>query len=150
MPTHTEQRLLPYAPELVFDMVADVGRYPEFLPWCVATRIHRRTEDRLMADVIVGFKMIREKFTSDVRLDRPGLVIAVRYLDGPFRHLENHWRFETADVGGEPDGCLVDFYIDFEFRSAVLRKLMGALFEEAVSRMVGAFERRATDLYGGS
>ncbi len=143
MPTHAEQRALPYAPEQVFDLVAAVERYPEFLPWCMATRIKRREGDVFWADLAVGFKVFRETFTSKVTLNRFDR-IDVEYLDGPFRYLNNHWKFL-----GQPDGTtMVDFYVDFEFRSRILQRAIGVLFEEAVRRMVGAFETRADNLYG--
>jgi coenzyme Q-binding protein COQ10 len=144
MPTHAEQRVLAYRPEQLFDLVADIERYPEFLPWCVAARIRRRTGDLIEADLVIGFKMIRERFTSRVRLDRPNLRIDVAYAEGPFRYLNNHWIFEPL-----PDGSTrIDFFVDFEFRSTVLQKLISVLFNEAVRRMVGAFETRARQLYG--
>ena len=145
MPTHAEKRHLPYTPEQLFDLVAGVERYPEFLPWCKACRITRRQNDVFFADLVVAFKMFRERFTSKVRLI-PKTGVDVEYIDGPFRYLNNHWRFEADENGG----CIVDFYVDFEFRSRVLQKLIGLLFEEAVRRMVGAFEARAAQLYGRS
>jgi coenzyme Q-binding protein COQ10 len=144
MPTHAEKRVLPHASEQLFDLVADIERYPEFLPWCVGARIRERSGNKIVADLLIGFKMIRERFTSRVLLDRPGLRIDVTYTDGPFRYLNNHWIFEPM-----PDGtCRIDFFIDFEFRSHVLQKIMGVLFNEAVRRMVSAFEARAQQLYG--
>ena len=143
MPTHAEKRVLPYTAEQLFDLVADVGRYPEFLPWCIGARIKRREKDLLVADLMIGFKMVRERFTSRVTLDRPGR-IDVAYTEGPFRYLNNHWIF--TPVGDSR--CEIDFYVDFEFRSRVLQRVMGLLFDEAVRRMVGAFERRADQLYG--
>lgn len=143
MPTHAEQRPMPYSPEQMFDLVADVERYPDFLPWVAACRITRREGDIFWADLIVGFKMIREKFVSKVTLTRPNRV-DVSYIDGPFRYLNNHWIFEPGPNGG----TIVDFYVDFEFRSRLLQGLMGALFNEAVKMMVAAFERRAKLLYG--
>ncbi len=143
MPTHAEQRTLPYACEQMFDLVADVERYPEFLPWCTAARIRSRQDNVFWADLMVGFKMVRERFTSRVELDRPHR-INVEYTEGPFRYLNNHWVFYPQDDGG----CLIDFYIDFEFRNRMLQRLMGALFNEAVGMMVHAFEKRAENLYG--
>ena len=146
MPTHAEQRLLPYTPEQLFDLVADVERYPEFLPWCVGARIKSRKENELLADLVIGFKMIRERFTSLVKLDRPGLRIDVKYTEGPFRYLDNHWKFVR-----ESDGrTRLDFFVDFEFKSLILQKIIGALFNEAVRRMVAAFEARAKQLYGST
>jgi len=144
MITHAEQRLLGYRPEQMFDLVADIERYPEFLPWCIGARIRERNDTLVVADLIIGFKMIRERFTSRVSLDREHLTIEVAYADGPFKQMTNRWRFEPA-----PDGrCRIDFYVAFEFRSAMLQKLIGVLFHEAVRRMVGAFEGRARTLYG--
>lgn len=144
MPTHAEKRVLPYSPEQMFNLVADVERYPEFLPWCVACRIRQKdSPDAFVADLIIGFKFVRERFTSLVALDRPDRIDVV-YKEGPFRHLTNHWSF-AADEKGH---CIIDFYIDFEFRSRTLQSLIGRLFNEAVQRMVNAFERRAKALYG--
>ena len=143
MPTHAEKRVLPYTPEQLFDLVATVERYPEFLPWCLASRITRREENVIYADLVIGFRMARERFSSKVTLHHPDR-IDVKYLKGPMRYLNNHWRFTPRENGG----CLVDFYVDFEFRSVVLQKLIGVLFNEAVRRMVDAFDARARDLYG--
>lgn len=141
MPTHSEQRVLPYTPEQLFALVADVERYPEFLPWCVGARVRERTPSLVVADLIIGFRMIRERFTSRVTLDPPHR-IDVAYTDGPFRYLNNHWIFERV-----PEGCRIDFFVDFEFKSRLLQKLIEVLFSEAVRRMVAAFEARARDLY---
>lgn len=144
MPTHAEQRVLPYRPDQLFDLVADIERYPEFLPWCVAARIRSRQGQEILADLVIGFKMIRERFTSRVKLDRPGRRIDVSYSEGPFKYLNNHWVFEEM-----PDGSTrIDFFVDFEFRSVMLQKIIGMLFNEAVRRMVAAFEARAKALYG--
>ena len=143
MPTHAEQRILPYTPEQLFDLVADVARYPEFLPWCVASRIRSRDGDVFFADLVIGFKMVRERFTSKVTLSAPER-IDVTYTEGPFHHLNNHWIFKPAPGGGTQ----LDFYVDFEFRSKLLQTLIGALFNEAVRMMVSAFEKRAGQLYG--
>jgi coenzyme Q-binding protein COQ10 len=143
MPTHAEQRLLPYTDQQLFDLVADVERYPEFLPWCLGARIREKSPTIIVADLLIGFKMVRERFTSRVELERPRR-IDVAYTDGPFRYLNNHWEF-IPQAGG---GCLIDFYVDFEFRSRMLQRIIGMLFNEAVRRMVGAFEGRARQLYG--
>jgi coenzyme Q-binding protein COQ10 len=147
MPTHAEKRRLPHSPEQMFDLVSDVEKYPEFLPWCVATRIRSRSEaengDIITADMVIGYKMFRERFTSKVVLDRPGMRIDVAYSEGPFRYLNNHWLFLE-----DGDGTIVDFYVDFEFRSRLLQKLIGAVFNEAVKIMVHAFEKRALKIYG--
>jgi len=130
----------------MYDLVADIGKYPEFLPWCRGARIRTKTDSLLVADLIIGFKGITEKFTSKVQLDREGLLIQTNYEDGPFKYLENHWKFIPSD---DPEtGCIVDFYVDFEFRSRILQAMIGVVFTEAVRRMVGAFETRAEELYG--
>lgn len=144
MPTHAERRKLDYTPDQLFDLVADVDKYPEFLPWCRAARIRRREENLLVADLVIGFKMFRERFTSHVKLDRENKRIDVAYSEGPFRYLNNHWVFEPAADGG----CVIDFFVDFEFRSTILQKAISLLFNEAVRRMVRAFEARALALYG--
>jgi coenzyme Q-binding protein COQ10 len=142
MPTHAEERVLPYTPEQLFALVADVERYPEFLPWCVGARVRESQPDLIVADLIIGFRMFRERFTSRVVLDRPRR-IDVAYTEGPFRYLNNHWTFIPV-----PGGCRVGFFVDFEFKSRLLQRLIEVLFSEAVRRMVGAFEKRARDLYG--
>ena len=143
MPTHAEQKPLPYAPEQMFNLVSDIEKYPEFLPWCVGTRIRSREGDVLIADMVIGYKMFRERFTSRVELTRPGR-IDVSYYEGPFKYLNNHWIFLE-----QPDGtCVVDFYVDFEFRSKLLQKMIGVVFEKAVQIMVSAFEERADQVYG--
>ena len=144
MPTHAEERVLPYTPKQLFDLVADIERYPEFLPWCVGARIKERRPDLIVADLIIGFRMFRERFTSRVSLDPPER-IDVAYAEGPFRHLNNHWSFSP-----DPGGCRVGFFVDFEFKSRLLQRLIEVLFSEAVRRMVGAFENRARDLYGAA
>ena len=143
MPTHAERRVLAYSPDQLFKVVAEVERYPEFLPWCIAARIRERRAERLVADLVIGFKMVRERFTSTVSLDPAGGRIDVAYSDGPFKYLQNHWIFLPHEAG-----CEIDFYVDFEFRSRILQKIMESLFHEAVRRMVGAFEARAEALYG--
>ena len=142
MPKHRQVAVLPYAPDQMFELVADVKRYPEFLPWVMGARIRRQSETLIVADLLVGFRMIRERYTSRVGLDRPGR-IDVTYTEGPFRYLENHWVFKA-----HPDGCEIEFFLDFEFRSRLLQRLIGALFHEAVRKMVAAFEARARKLYG--
>jgi coenzyme Q-binding protein COQ10 len=143
MPTHAEKRKLPYTPEQLFDLVAGVEKYPDFLPWCLSCRITRREGDVLYADLVIGYKMVREQFGSKVTLSRPNH-IHVEYLSGPMKHLSNHWRFIR-----EADGsCTIDFYVDFEFKNFLFQNLIGVFFNEAVKRMVHAFEERADDLYG--
>lgn len=142
MTTHAEQRLIRHAPEQLFDLVADVRRYPEFLPWCLAARIRERSDTALVADLIIGFQMFKEQFTSHVTMDRDQLTIEVKYAEGPFKYLTNSWKFID-----HPDGCMIDFYVDFEFRSRLLQTVIESLFTEAVKRMVRAFEARADQLY---
>ena len=143
MPTYSETRVLPYTPEQVYALVADVEKYPEFLPWCVACRVRKRESPKsFVSDLAVGFKMVREQFTSRVTLDPPH-GITIEYLNGPFEHLRNSWKFAAV-----PGGTSVDFFLSFEFRSKLLQSLIGVLFKEAVKRMVAAFETRAARLYG--
>ncbi len=143
MPVHSEQRVLPYTAEQMFDLVVSVDRYPEFLPWCLASRIIKREDGAILADLVIGFKMFKERFGSRIAYERPH-VIKVEPTAGPFRRMINDWRFEDLPEGG----CLIDFHVDFQFRSRLLDRLMGALFHQAVRRMVSAFERRARQLYG--
>jgi coenzyme Q-binding protein COQ10 len=133
----------------MFDLVSDVETYPQFVPLCLALRVRRRKEDQgiltLIADMQVGYKAIRETFTSRVSCDRSRLEILVEYIDGPFKHLENRWIFHE-----ERDGraCVVEFHIDYEFRSRALSLLMGGMFDAAFRRFAEAFERRADIVYG--
>lgn len=142
MPTHAERQIVPYRPDQLFDLVADVGKYPQFLPWCIGARVRNRTEQELVADLTIGFGPFRESFTSRVTLERPQRV-RVRYENGPFRYLNNQWEFFP-----HPTGTEVGFFVDFEFRSRILQATIGLVFNEAVRRMVGAFRKRARDVYG--
>lgn len=142
MPTFTENKMLPYSAEQMFAMVSDVSKYPEFLPWCIGARVYNRTLSRFDADVIIGFKMFREKFTSRVTLERPNAV-DVDYISGPMKQLYNHWRFTDQD----DDTCLIEFAVEFEFQNRVLEQMIGRVFTEATERMVDAFEERAHALY---
>jgi coenzyme Q-binding protein COQ10 len=143
MPQHKETRHLPYTPQQLFNLVADVERYPEFLPWCKGARVLERTPDVITADLIIGYKMFQEKFTSQVTLNPPG-AITVRYLDGPLAHLKNEWRFTPAADGG----CDLFFDVDFDFQSSMLGMMMEMFFDKAIVKMVEAFETRAKELYG--
>lgn len=140
---HSETRHLPYTPEQIFDLIADVPRYPEFLPWVVGVRIRSKSDTMLVADMIVGFKMLREAFTSKVTLERPHR-IHVDYVEGPLKYLHNDWRIRPGEGGGSE----IDFDVAFEFRSKMFEKLAGTVFSEAVRRMAAAFEKRAAALYG--
>jgi coenzyme Q-binding protein COQ10 len=142
MPKHVENKVVPFGQAQMFDLVADVGKYPQFLPWCVGARVRTRTETELVADLTIGFGPFRETFTSRVLMERPGL-IQVRYENGPFKYLNNQWKFLPDDRG-----CRVDFFVDFEFRSKLLQAAIGAVFNEAVRRMVNAFLTRARQIYG--
>ncbi len=145
MTTHAESRILPYAADLMYAVVADVEKYPEFLPWCVALRIlsRERVKDRdvLRAEMLVGFGALRERYTSRVVLDAAARTIDVVQTDGPFRQLENHWRFTP-----EGEGCRVDFSIAFEFENRLLDAVAGKAFELVLLKMTDAFEARARAL----
>lgn len=144
-----DSRVLPYSPKQLFDLVADIAGYPEFLPWCLGARVGtlRRDGDReiVMADLVVGTRIFRETFTSRVTLspeaDPPSIL--VEYVKGPMRHMENRWLFRA-----EGAGTRLEFHVAFEFRSALLEKMMGAFFDDAQRRMIAAFETRAAALYG--
>ena len=143
MPGIQETRRLPYSCEQMFDMVADVARYGEFLPWVVATRVRTNSETEMVADMLVGFKALREKFTSRVVKHRPD-AITVHYMDGPMRDLDNRWHFRPTEDGG----CELDFAVDFTFRNKMFQSLAGQYFDKAFRKMVAAFETRAEELYG--
>ncbi len=144
MPRHHEKRSLPYGAEAMYDLVADVARYHEFLPWVTAVRIRSDSETEMIADMIVGFKSLREKFTSRVVKSRPR-TIHVEYVDGPLKYLTNDWTFEPT-----PTGCIVDFSVDFAFRNRLFEAIAGQVFDQALRKMIGAFETRADVLYGAS
>ena len=142
MHRHDEQRVLPYTAAQLYDLVVDVERYPEFLPWCTGVRVLERNGDVVISRMEVGFKVFSESFTTRVTLSPPRR-IDVAYFEGPFKYLNNHWVFEP-DAGG---GCEVDFFVDFEFRSRIFGKVIGVVFNEAVQLMVSAFEKRARSLF---
>ena len=143
MTVHAERRVVRHSPQELYDLVADVRSYPQFLPWCMAARIRHEDRYGLAADLIIGFQMFRERFTSHVELKPEHLEIDVNYAEGPFKYLTNKWRFLP-----HPEGCEIDFYVDFEFNSRLLQSVIETLFTEAVRRMVQAFETRADALYG--
>ncbi len=145
MPGVRETRRLPYSAEQMFDLVADVGRYGEFLPWVIATRVRSNSETEMVADMVVGFKAIRESFTSRVTKER-AKSIAVHYVDGPLSDLDNVWTFRALDE----DTCEIDFCVDFTFKNRIFERLAGQYFDRAFRRMVEAFEQRAVDLYGSN
>jgi coenzyme Q-binding protein COQ10 len=147
MPTHSETRQLPYSGQQMYDLVADVASYPQFLPWCAAARIRSETAIAesvvLDADLIISFKVFRERFGSRVTLFPDDMKIDSEYLDGPFKYMKSNWAFEDTD-----DGCNVIFFVDFEFKNAILQGIIGLVFNEAMQRVVRAFEARANELYG--
>ena len=143
MPRHSETRHLPYTPEQLFDLVADVERYNEFLPWVVAVRIRSASDREIIADLVVGFSAFKERFTSRVVKHRPDR-ICVDYIEGPLKYLHNEWEFERAADGGTN----LHFSVDFAFKSRLFETLAGQMFDRALRRMTGAFERRAAALYG--
>jgi coenzyme Q-binding protein COQ10 len=143
MPRHSETRHLPYSPEQLFALVADVGRYDEFLPWVVAVRIRSSSETETVADLVVGFSAFKERFTSRVVKHKPDR-ICVDYVEGPLKYLHNEWEFERAADGGTN----LHFSVDFAFKSRLFETLAGQMFDRALRRMTGAFERRAAALYG--
>lgn len=143
MPHHHEQRILPHSAAQMFDLVADVKSYPEFLPWVSAIRIRKNDDREMLADMVVGFKSLRETFSSRV-LKTPKSSIVVDYLDGPMKHLHNAWQFEDLAKGGSS----VDFTVDFSFRNRVFEALAGQFFDSALRKMTSAFIERADNLYG--
>ncbi|MEM8581678.1 MAG: type II toxin-antitoxin system RatA family toxin [Pseudomonadota bacterium] len=148
MPQHSETRTLPYTAQQMYDLVADVGAYPQFLPWCAAARIRSTTQTsrgaEMLADLVISFKVFREKFGSRVQLQKDDHTIETEYLDGPFKYMHSVWRFTDLETGG----CKVEFKTNFEFKNKVLQSVIGVVFNEAMQRIVRAFESRANALYG--
>ena len=146
MPTHHEVKRLPYSAAQMYDLVADVAAYPKFLPWNSAARIRSRRPipdgEVMEADLVISFKVFRERFGSRVTLFPAVRRIETEYLDGPFRHMKSTWSFR--DVEG---GCEVEFFVDFEFRNAILQGIIGVVFNDAMQSVVRAFERRAAELH---
>ncbi|CUH40429.1 Ribosome association toxin RatA [Jannaschia seosinensis] len=151
MPRHSETRELPYTAQQMYDLVADVGNYPEFLPWTAAARIRSREDtadgEVMLADLVISFKVFRESFGSKVTLHPKEKRIETEYLDGPFRHMESEWRFEEIPNAANPC-CKVHFWVDFEFRNRLIGSVANRVFNEAMQRVVAAFEKRAKQLYG--
>ncbi len=150
MPRFSSKRRVHHSAPEMFDLVADVERYPEFVPLCKSLKIRQRTRrsdgtEVIVADMTVSFKLVHESFTSQVTLDRPNLKILVEYLRGPFRNLENRWTFEAKGEGA----CDVGFFLEYEFKSRMLAMLMGSMFDTAFARFSAAFEKRADVIYGG-
>ena len=146
MTSHAETKYLPYTAKEMFDLVADISSYPEFLPWCAAARVRKEIQKgvikQIEADLVISFKVFREKFGSRVLLDASKFTIETEYLDGPFRHMHSVWSFNNSE-----QGCEVNFNVDFEFKNAMLQSIIGLVFNDAMQRIVRAFERRAADLY---
>ena len=147
MPTHSEVRSLPYSASQMYALVADVERYSDFLPWCSAARIRQRVQkgesEIFDVDLVISFKVFREKFGSRVTLWENMHKIDTEYLDGPFKYMQSNWSFSDTD-----EGCDVEFFVDFEFKNAILQRIIGVVFNEAMQRIVRAFETRAAELYG--
>ena len=139
---HEERRIIKHTPSNLFKLVSDVKRYPEFLPWCLGARVKNNRKNNFEADLIIGFKIYKEIYSSEISLDNFNKKIIVNYKDGPFEYLENYWVFKD-----NKNGCEVQFMVDFKFKSIFLQTLMETLFSEAVRKMVGAFEKRANELY---
>ena len=142
MPHHHERKALPFSAAQMYDLVVDVSRYPEFLPWVAAVRIRSNSDEEVLADLVVGFKALKETFSSLV-LKTPKSKVVVEYLDGPMRHLHNQWLFEETD-----NGCIVDFTVDFAFSNRIFEALAGQYFNTAIRKMTDAFVKRAEVLYG--
>ncbi len=145
MPRHSETKHLPFTPEQLFTLVADVKRYAEFLPWVVAVRVRSSSDTETIADLVVGFNAFKERFTSRVTKEAPDRII-VDYVEGPLKYLKNEWRFEPAADGGTN----LHFSVDFAFKSRIFETIAGQMFDRALRRMTGAFEVRAQQLYGSS
>jgi coenzyme Q-binding protein COQ10 len=149
MPAHSEEQVLPYSTQQMFDLVADIERYPEFLPWCRAARMLERGENECMAELVIYFKGMSESYTSRVTMRRPSDDISAGAIDvvmvkGPFQHLTNKWVF-TPMPGG---GCKIDFTLDFKFKSRIMEMMLGGIFSKATDKMTEAFQERADALYG--
>lgn len=148
MPVHSENRQMPYTAQQMYGLVADVAQYPKFLPWCAAARIRSRKQqgpaEVMEADLVISFKVFRERFGSRVTLFADDMKIDTEYLDGPFRYMKSNWSFAAREDGT----CDVTFFVDFEFKNAVLQGIIGVVFNDAMQRIVKAFERRAAELYG--
>ena len=146
MTSHSETKHLPYTAKEMFDLVADISSYPEFLPWCAAARVRKEVQKgevkQVEADLVISFKVFREKFGSRVLLDASNYIIETDYIDGPFRYMHSVWSFENCK-----EGCEVKFDVNFEFKNAMLQSIIGLVFNDAMQRIVRAFERRASDLY---
>ncbi len=144
MPSHSEIRVLPYTSQQLFDLVMDIENYPDFLPWCIGARINKKTKNNLEADVIIGYKMFRERFSSRVHFT-PNSEVEVEYLKGPMRHLHNRWVFKDVKRG-----CEVSGYVDFSLKTKLFESIVDQFFHRALVKMINAFEARAEELYKAS
>ena len=146
MPTHIENKIMRYSSQQMYNLVSDVGSYPEFLPWCAAARVNSIIDDGpnqiMSADLVISCKVFRERFCSEVSLSPKEKFIQTKYLDGPFKHMNSTWKFNDCS-----EGCAVEFFVDFEFKSLILQGLIGLVFNDAMHRIVRAFETRADALY---
>jgi len=143
MPSHAEKRIVPYTAQQMFELVADIEKYPAFLPWCLEAKIHTRQDDEVLADLVIGYKFLRESFTSRVTLERFSR-IEVTYRNGPLKYLNNSWKFKAL----EDNSCEIDFYVDFSFKLSLFESAITLFFNQAVHIMMSAFEERARKLYG--
>lgn len=143
MPTHRETKTLPFTATQMYALVVDIAKYPEFLPWCAGARIISQTEEMILAELTIGYKKIRERFTSRVHINNVDKTIHVSYVSGPLKYLRNEWAFTDLSDGN----CSVDFFVHFEFSSRILSHLMDMFFDIAFKRMVDAFEKRAIEIY---
>ena len=142
MITHKENKIINHSNVKLFELVSDIKSYPYFLPWCLASRIHKSEKNFIIAELLVGFNIYREKFISHVNLNKKNFTINVNYAEGPFNHLKNKWVFKE-----HKDGCEIDFNVEFEFNSIIFQTAIERLFSNAVKKMVFAFEKRADTLY---
>ena len=152
MPTYRAERRVNHSASQMFDLVSDVESYPQFLPFCTATRVRNREEAapgviRSIAEMEVGYKAIRESFTTRGTFDKPNLKVLVQYVDGPFSRLETRWSFRDVETPGGAPACVVSFFITYEFKSRVLSLLLGSMFEQVFKRFSAAFEQRADAIY---
>ena len=149
MPSHKEIKILPHSAKQMFDLVMDVESYPQFLPWCLAAKITNRFSDNhINADLVINFKGFSQKYSSDIRagkINDDQLLINVVAIDGPFKSLVNSWQFQDLPSSNDEASCRVEFFIDFEFKSIILGKIIGTIFEKATNKMIDAFEKRALE-----
>lgn len=144
MLSYRENKVLNFSADQLFEMVSDVRSYPDFLPWCVGSRVQTKTKTHMVADLVIGFSVFRERFTSNISMDPENHTVDTKLVKGPFKNLSNHWKFKQLETGGTQ----VDFAVEFEFKSRILQRAIEPMFAQAQKRMVSAFEKRAHDLYG--